>query len=101
MTELENGEKILHDELTQFLENKRLSTRDKLVLRSLQYILSNQAESKITVEKLTKKSIGLWISTHPQATWGLLVLFIIVQKSLTPILIAFGIPKEVALLIGG
>lgn len=101
MAELENGEKLLFDELGTFLESKKLSQKDTLVLRSLQYILANQADSKIDITTLKKKSIGLWISEHPQATWGLLVLFIIVQKSLSPILIAFGVPKEVAILIGG
>ncbi len=101
MSELENGEKILHDELGKFLDSKKLSQKDQLVLRSLQYILANQADHKVDVTTLKKKSVGLWVSEHPRATWGLLVLFIIVQKSLSPILIAFGVPKEVAILIGG
>ena len=100
MTDLENGEKLLHDELTQFLENKKLSQRDKLVMRSLQYMLSSQAENKLIIGRLKKKSIGIWIDDHQQATWGLIVAFIILQKSLAPILIAFGVPKEIALLIG-
>ena len=100
MTDLENGEKLLHDELTQFLENKKLSQRDKLVMRSLQYILSAQAENKVTIEKLKRKSILIWVEQHQQATLGLVVAFIILQKSLAPILIAFGVPKEIALLIG-
>ena len=100
MTDLENGEKLLHDELTQFFENKKLSQRDKLVMRSLQYMLSSQAENKLIIGRLKKKSIGIWIDEHQQATWGLIVAFIILQKSLAPILIAFGVPKEIALLIG-
>ena len=100
MTDLENGEKLLHDELTQFLENKKLSQRDKLVMRSLQYMLSSQAENKLIIGRLKKKSIGIWIDEHQQATLGLVVAFIILQKSLAPILIAFGVPKEIALLIG-
>ena len=100
MTDLENGEKLLYDELTQFLENPKLSQRDKLVMRSLQYILSAQAENKVTIEKLKRKSILIWVEQHQQATLGLVVAFIILQKSLSPILIAFGVPKEIALLIG-
>ena len=100
MSDLENGEKLLYDELTQFLENPKLSQRDKLVMRSLQYILSAQAENKVTIEKLKRKSILIWVEQHQQATLGLVVAFIILQKSLAPILIAFGVPKEIALLIG-
>lgn len=105
MTDLENGEKLLHDELAQFIEKNKLSApekleRDRLVLRTLQYMLSSQASNKTVVDRLKKKSIGIWIDEHQQATWGLIVLFIIVQKSLSPILIAFGVPKEIALLIG-
>ena len=100
MSDLENGEKLLYDELTQFLENPKLSQRDKLVMRSLQYMLSSQAENKLIIERQKKKSIGIWIDEHQQATWGLIVAFIILQKSLAPILIAFGVPKEIALLIG-
>jgi len=101
MTDLENGEKLLHDELMEFMDQKRLSDKDKLILRSLDYLVLYQARSKADMAKLQKKSIGLWIGEHPQATWGLIALFVIVQKSLSPILIAFGVPKEVALLIGG
>lgn len=97
-----NGAAVLIKEIeAQLEENKRLTPKDKLMFRSLSYLLVSSATTKATIEETTKKSVGVWIAKHPQGTIGIVVLFIIVQKSLTPILMAFGVPHEIALLVGG
>ncbi len=91
-----DGAKILISELDEKLKHTR-SEEKSLILRCLRFLL----EKSLTIEYIRKRSWGVWAYEHPNLAVALVVALILFQNLLSPVLIALGLPKEIALIISG
>jgi len=64
-----NGAQLLLDEIDAELENKRMSKRDRLHLRSTQYILKSLVPIREDVHQLKKHDAIAWVRSNPRSAW--------------------------------
>lgn len=64
-----NGVKLLLDEIDVELENKRLSRRDRLYLRSNQYILKSLIPIREDVQSLKSHDVIAKAVKNPKGAW--------------------------------
>lgn len=60
-----NGVGILLVDITELLKNKRLSSKDRVILKSLEYMLKSLPPIREDVGRLKKRSWGLWAYDNP------------------------------------
>jgi hypothetical protein len=64
-----NGVQILLDEIEEELSNKRISKRDRLYLRSNQYILKSLIPIREDVHTLKNHDAIAWAAKNPKGAW--------------------------------
>jgi len=86
--DIENGAKILLEQIDEILKNKRLTEKDRLLWRVHKYLLAEVPVTRRDIsglrkaqEKLEKHSIILWAKAYPKMA-GLLIVSGLVANSM-------------------